>query len=371
VDPIKIARTRPRRTGTWIALACALVLAGLALWFTVGRMLGSPRSLGFTAPAAAYVLLYENDINGVRQWEVLSARRPFDGSDLTYRTASRPGPGAQADGGTISTRTGLFTQTARGVQLVSGRQPGPPSADLWLTAEMPEAISRGLVQDGHVSHRIAGRQCAVYRVADPPSGPLRPLDTAVGHDDLCISSDGLVLSETWTYHGSIVEQRTAVSVFVGESWPPSLPQPGSTSAAGPASTAGAVVTTDRSPDTFIAPPPTPPGFSSAGEPVSLRLPDPAQPGANLAATVVWAFDDGARVITVEAGLQRDELLPWSPGDTVSRTVRLAGLGEATTALRSDGPEVRIDLGEGRWVRVRGTVSLASLTAFASRLLLSG
>jgi hypothetical protein len=139
-------------------------------------------------------VLYRNDINGVRQWEVLSVRRPFDGSDLTYRTSTRPGPGARADAGTISTRTGLFTENASGVHPVSGRQPGPPSADLWVGVEMSEAISRGLAQDRHASRRIAGRECAVYRLADPPSGPLHPLNAAVGHDDLCVSREGLVLS---------------------------------------------------------------------------------------------------------------------------------------------------------------------------------
>jgi hypothetical protein len=315
----------------------------------------------------AYVVLYQNDINGVRQWEVLSVRRPFNGSDLTYRTPTRPGPGARADAGTISTRTGLFTENTSGVHLVSGRQPGPPSADLWVSVEMPEAISRGLAQDQHAVRRIAGRQCAVYRVADPASGPLHPLDAAVGHDDLCISREGLVLSETWTYHGKVVEQRTAVSVSLDRAWPRSLPRPGSTSDAGSPDSAGAVVRADPRPATFIASPSAPAGFRAAGEPVSFRLPDSEHPALTVASTVVWAFQDGVRVITVEAGVQRGGRLPWSPTDTMTRTVRLAGLGEATTALRSDGPEVRIDLGQGRWVRVRGTVTLPSLTAFAEQL----
>jgi hypothetical protein len=101
--------------------------------------------------------------------------------------------------------------------------------------------------------------------------------------------------------------------------------------------------------------------------VTFRLPDPERPSLTVASTVVWAFQDGARAVTVEAGVQRGGRLPWSPTDTVTRPVRLAGLGEGTTALRSDGPEVRIDLGQGRWVRVRGTVTLDSLTAFAAVL----
>jgi hypothetical protein len=357
---------RGRRRLVALVGAGVLAVVGLGLWFAAGPD-GSSSSFTFSAPAMAYLVLYKNDINGVPQWEVLSVRRPFDGSDLTYRTSTRPGPDARADAGTLSTRTGLFTENASGVHRVSGRQPGPPSGDQWVSVEMPEAISRGLAQDQHSLRRVAGRQCALYRVADPPSGPLHPLDAAVGHDDLCISREGLVLSETWTYRGSVVEQRTAVCVSTDGSWPASLPRPGSTSDAGPAGPAGAIVRADPRPDTFIASPPTPAGYRDAGGPVSFRLPDPKHPALTVASTVVWAFDDGARVITVEAGAQRGGRLPWSPTDTTTKTVRLAGLGEATTALRSDGPEVRIDLGRGRWVRVRGTITLPSLVAFAGQL----
>ena len=49
------------------------------------------------------------------------------------------------------------------------------------------------------------------------------------------------------------------------------------------------------------------------------------------------------------------------------SVTLPGLGTATTALRSDGPEVRVPLGAGRWVRVRGTVPLSELVSYARRL----
>jgi hypothetical protein len=48
---------------------------------------------------------------------------------------------------------------------------------------------------------------------------------------------------------------------------------------------------------------------------------------------------------------REGQLPWSRGDTPTRPVRLAGLGPAVVALRSDGPEIRVDLSGSRWVSV--------------------
>jgi hypothetical protein len=104
--------------------------------------------------------------------------------------------------------------------------------------------------------------------------------------------------------------------------------------------------------------------------VAFRLPDPQAPTSTAAATVVWAFVDGPRVITVEAGTGRPGQLPWRPDDTVTRPVTLSGLGRATTAVRSDGTEIRVDLGGGRWVRVRGTVPVRDLVAYAQQLTLT-
>jgi hypothetical protein len=346
-----------------VVAASAVVVAGVAaiawaVWPTSAWTFGpAPRS---------YVVVYRNVVNGVTQWEVLAAQRPFAGSDLTYRTAIRPESDAVPDAGTISTQTGLYTQDARGVRLVSGRQPGPASDDLWLAIEMRDALTRGVAVDLHRSQAIAQRKCAMFRLADPASGPLHALDMSVGHDDVCLARDGLLLSETWTYHGSVVEQRTAVSVDVG-AWPRGTPRPGSTDSALPASSSAAVVTPDTQPDSFLAAPAAPTGFRQTMSPVAFRLPDSTHPEQTVASTVVWAFTQGAAVITVEAGRERGGALPWSSADSPTRPLRLPGFGTASTALRSDGPEVRVDLGDGLWVRVRGTVSVAVLERYAATL----
>lgn len=320
----------------------------------------------FGAAPRSYVVVYKNVVNGVPQWEVLSADRPFTGSDLTYRTSVRPGANAVPDAGTISTSTGLYTEDSHGVRLVSGRQPGPASNDLWLAVEMRDAIARGMAVDLHRTRQIADISCALYRIADPASGPLDRLDLSVGHDDICLARDGLLLSETWSYHGSVVEQRTAVTVSFG-SWPAGTPHPGSTASAMPPSASAAVVTPDPAPTSFLAPPGSPPGFRPAMPPLDFRLPDSAHPTETVAATTVWSFVRGAQTITVEAGRERGGVLPWSQSETPTRAIRLPELGAATTALRSDGPEVRVDLGSGRWLRVRGTVPLTFLTKYAATL----
>lgn len=349
--------------GRIVALA-VLVLGGATVAITL--LLSHGSGSAFSAPPQSYVVVYRNVINGVPQWEVLAAQRPLEGSDLTYRTPTRPGVTATADAGTISTATGLYTEGAEGVQLVSGRQPGPPSNDLWLTIEMRDALARGVAVDLHRTRNIAGMRCSVYRLSDPPSGPLHQLNMAVGHDDVCLAANGLLLSETWTYHGAVVEQRTAVTVAIG-SWPAATPRPGSTASAAPASAAAALVTPDAHPVSFLAAPTAPSGFRPAVSPVDFRLPDSEHPAQTVAATVVWTFIHGNRVITVEAGRERGGVLPWSNDGSPTHAITLPGLGDASTALRSDGPEVRIDVGAGRWVRVRGTVPPAELTDYAGTL----
>jgi hypothetical protein len=356
-----VAVRLPRRR---LVTAAVILLAG-AVAGIAGLVWPGASSTSGEAPRS-YVVLYRNVINGVTQWEVLAVQRPLAGSDLSYRTSVRPTPDATADAGTISTATALYTETADGVRLVSGRQPGPVPDDLWLGVERSDALARGVAVDLHQSRQVAGKRCAVYRLADPPSGPLHPLDMSVGHDDMCLAPNGLVLSETWTYHGSVVEQRTAVTVGTG-SWPSGIPRPSSAASAAPGSSAAAVVTPDADPASFLTSPVAPDGFRPAMTPVDFRLPDSSHPTQTVAATVVWSFIRGARVVTVEAGRERGGALPWAAADTPTRPVKLPGLGAASTALRSDGPEVRVDLGDGRWVRVRGTVPLTQLVRYAGTL----
>jgi hypothetical protein len=320
----------------------------------------------FSSPPVRYQVLYENRINGVPQWEVLAANRPFDGSDLTYLSATRPTPESVADTGSVSTATALYAVDAGGVRLVSARQPGPASEDLWLAPEIADATRRGLARDMHRTRRLADTRCRVFRFADPPSGPLHALGAA-NHDDLCIARNGLVLSEEWTYNGSVVEQRTAADVWIGAGWPTSMPRPPSIADASAASAAAAVVTPDPQPTSDLAAPTPPPGYQAYGLPLQFRLPDPQQPSSTVAATVIWTYTDGPRVVTIETGMERGGHLPWTSADTVTRAVHLPALGAASTALRSDGPEVRIVLGDGRWARVRGTVPLSLLIRFAATL----
>ena len=361
------------------AAAAGLLIVGLLAWLAIraGSGTSQPRATLSPSPMAqvpvgssypaAYAVVYRLEEHGTQLWEVLRVDRPFSGSDLFYATAGAPAAGDQPRSGSISTATGLYAVSSQGVELVSGRQPGPPSGDEYLGQELADLTGRGLARSERQTATVAGRPCAVYRFAGPPAGPVPKLGSG-DHDDLCLDAAGLVLREVWTYHGQVVERRTAREVQTAAKaiQDPKLPAVPDTAGAGPLGPAGATVTPDADPAAAIAEPPVPAGFAAFGPAEKFRLPDPSAPSQTVAQSVVWTFEDGARTITVEAGSERGGP-PWHDGDTVTATVDLAGLGPAQTAVRSDGYQLRLDLGGGAWVRVLGTVPLAQLVAYGELL----
>jgi len=358
-------RARPRPVFLFSAVVAAVGV--LASCSSAGRSRHAQPTI--SALPHSYVVTYRVLQNASQHWEVLTVQRPFAGSDLTYDTADAPRGSDPPASGNISTNLALFAVDGTAVHTVSGRQPGPASGDQYLAPELGDLLARKLAADTGETHTVAGRACRVYRFLEPPSGPVKPLGRGSDHDDLCLDRGGLLLSERWMYHGGVVLQRTATAVREsdGELDAGVEPAAPSTAGAAPAPAGAASAVPSAHPDTFLAPPPVPPGYTSAGPPVVFTVPDPQRPTATLATSVVWAFADGARFVTVEAGTGRPGQPPWRPDDTVTKPMTLKVLGPATTALRSDGAEVRVDLGSGKWVRVRGALPVSQLTAYAEGL----
>ena len=362
-------RTTVRRNAALLGAILLLGGAGTA-WHLRDRAVAA-----FTVGSqpVSYELTYDVTQNGEHHWEVLSVHRPLTGSDLVYTTSGPPRSGDHPVAGSISTPTALFSVNGLGVHRASGRQPGPPSGDQLLGRQMAEMLHRGLAVDRRSSQRVAGQTCRMVRLAEPPSGAIRPVRSMTpDHDDVCLGPSGLVLAETWTYHGAVVLQRTAVTVqesnndIVASSGPVA---PG-TDGATPQPAAAADVTADPQAPSALSAPSPPTGFATFEAPVNFRLPDPNTPTATVARSRVWTFVNGGDVITVEAGITRGGQPPWRTGDTVTVRVALRGLGRAETAVRSDGSEVRVDLGARGWVRVRGTVPVRTLADYAQGLRLA-
>ena len=334
-------------------------MIGVGAGVLVTRSIGGASTPTPSRPHA-YRIVYQELLNGTAQWEVLAVRRPFESADLVYGNASPPSPFDHPVSGSVSTEGRLYDVDATGLHDVGGRQPGPPSGDQDLATQLPDMLRRGLATDAGRSRRVAGRSCHVYRFLEPPVGPIRALGGSSEHDDLCLDGDGLVLAETWTLDGRVVMRRSATAVsMAGVAIPPV------SGASPPGGTASRISPTIDQHGLLVQP--LPPSGFRALSPLQFTLPDPQNPAALAAASVVWGFVDGANVVSVEAGSEQQGQLPWQADDTVTRTVRLVGLGLAQSAIRSDGAEIRIDLGGGNWVRVHGTIPVQALAEYANGL----
>lgn len=355
----------------------AVALIGIVAALGLARVVTRPRSASLpVAPlSASYSVTYRVQQNGNQRWELLAVERPLRGSDLTYATAGQPRAGDQPVAGSISAPIALYAVNSTGVHVASARQPGPPTNDELLAVDLKTVLARGLAQDRHVTRNLVGRSCRILRLAEPPSGAIHRFDpTIADHDDLCLTPSGIVLAETWTYHGHVVLRRSAVAVRESSTDSTAAiaePAPPDTRGATPPAAAAAIITTDQTLNSALATPGPPAGFRPWAPAVRLRVPDPQVPTSTIATSVIWTFVDGARVVTVEAGQTRGGRAPWSDGDTVTAPVALRGLGRASSALRSDGAEIRVNLGVRGWVRIRGTVAIDKLVAYANSLRMAG
>ena len=362
-----VPRRSVRRQQAVIA-GVAVLMAAAGIGVPLGRHLTQP-TLQAPDRVPAYQVTYRvtNLASGApaTDWELLTVRRPFSSSDLVYGT--QPAPGAPSSGGTarsgtIFTEDALYVVQQGAVRPVAGRQPGPGGDDQDLGTQLPDLESRGLARDLGVSRHVAGTDCRVYRFAGPPSGALARV-SGTDHDDICLDARGIELGEDWTYHGRLVVHRVAVALRTSGVTDP-IPSAAVQAAGRPRPGSGAPFS-EPVPDatSFLPAPPVPDGFRPA---VVERFaePDPQNPQTLLATSVVWAFAEGPDVITVEAGQGAPGQLPWGNESTSVEQVTLTHLGAAETALRSDGAEVHVDLGNGRWLRIRGTVPVSGLVVYA-------
>jgi len=356
------------RTTALVALA-ALLLVGLVLTAVALRPSSGthkiPAGVAFAAQSPRYEVLYQVDHlspgGSSRTWELLTVDRPFQVRDATF--GAPPGPGDRPVGGTLTTADRLYSLSPNGIQDVSARQPSLGTEDQDLLGVVGEAARRGLAQDRGPG-TVAGRACQVYRFRDPPAGAMGPL-TSSEHDDLCIDPAGIVLREDWVRAGALVVSRQAQRVdldpaAIEATLAPTgaLPPPNGTasvSAIAPGQPVG----------TFLPDPPAPAGFELRYL-ERFAFPDPETPQILVYGSVVWTFMRGTDVVTVEAASGRPDVSPV-PGSSRLGWLRLAGLGHAASVVRSDGFEIDAVLNPGRWVRVRGTVPLPELTAYAGRL----
>jgi hypothetical protein len=300
----------------------------------------------------------------LRTREQLSVKRPL-AARLVSWPADTP-PTAPPTSGTLATADALYTFTGTGLNALSGRPPTPPTGDQALGTVLADGIGKHQIALIHQTRVVAGRSCVDVRVLEPPAGPMKRLN-GKDHDDLCLDADGLLLREEWSQGGRVLERRTATKVDID---PPDIDADLSTAGAqaqpsGPAPAVGPV----NGNDSFLPTPPTPDGYT-ARPVVGFVLPDTtaiSQTGPNappLYLETVWSFTRGPDLISVEAGVIRPGNLPWDANDPHGN-VSTKALGKGQSVARSDGADLRFTGGEGQFIRIRGTTSVATLLKYAN------
>lgn len=368
------ARRTPRGRGRrdharlpWLIGTAALVVAaGVAVGIleTTGGTTGGSTALSPVLPASfevVYQVITSTTGTPSTTWEVLHSADPFDTSDLTYD--ANPLSGAKPVSGTVSTFDHLYDLASGSLTLVTDRQPGQGSGDQALVPELGDLQHRHLAAPTGGQRRVAGQMCSTFRFSEPPVGAITP-QSGTDHDNLCLSPSGLELAEQWTYVGRVVLERTAVEVTIGGadgriSGPPAAPPPKE-----PAVTALRVGKPTQT--SFLQTPSAPAGFIGMGSVQAVAY-DPSNPTQISAVSTIWAFQRSGDVVTVEAGEGR---YPWDDNGTPTSDLRLDGLGQAQSILKSGGPEIQVQRSGGQWVRIDGTVPVSYLTRYAGQLRLA-
>jgi hypothetical protein len=281
-------------------------------------------------------------------WEVLSVKRPFLASDLTF--GSRPNLHSLGEpvSGTLTDIDHLYAVDGAHVRTIAGRQPGLPTGDQALLDVTTLATRHNLARVMGTA-RVIGRACTIVRFLEPPVGGLDPLRDDKGHDDLCIARDGIVLRETWTLKGRVVQSRVAVEITKApdDAFDTTNAEP----------LPGGVAAPRVEPLRDVPGPPAPAGYTLATA-VDFFFPR-ADDATQLAyASKVWAYAKGADEITVEQGA--GQVRPWS---AAQETPLRLGSRQAAYVVRSDGIEIHWTTAQ-TWVRVRGATSLAALVPYA-------
>jgi hypothetical protein len=338
---------------------------------------GARSSITIGPELAAYRVVYKveshNGPHPTVASQTISVRRPFD-ARIEQRSGAPPGVGA------LSVRvtrlaTVAVTQTDRTATALSPA-PAPAGSDLRPGISLTDAIAAHVVQRRE-QREVLGRPCQVFRAGGAiAAGELVPYAGSHESDDFCVDRAGLVLEDVWIKDGVWLQRRVAVAVtespaltddefqLIGEELLPFQDGNGSVRAIDPAS-----APTGRGWLLNQAPA----GFALVGR---FAVTPPASKPANVtdsspafrdSASVIDVYTRGPDVIEVEQGIASSPAVGKFKPSPVATPVDLGELGRGEALLDLRANEVRAGFGDGRFVRVFGTVGLLDIADVARRL----
>ncbi|HSP03541.1 MAG TPA: hypothetical protein VLR27_08585 [Acidimicrobiales bacterium] len=285
----------------------------------------------------------------------LWVRRPWDSRLEVYPGAT---PDGEPDAVQVSAFGGFRADGEDGDAVVVASPPGSATSDVRIAGALVRAVEDGRAELVE-RRRVAERTCQVVRSATTlATGDLSPATGPDEYADTCIDASGLVLEEVLVSEGEVLLRRIATEVEISpdldgvsfETGDPTL----SVDEGG-----GFVAETEpgsRVPGRFFEPS-TPPGFSRHGR--FAVVPAQAENFTEIdrlpqrLTYISDVFVDGPDVIVLDQGgtVGNVDPFPALQGEDVDVA---AGAGVLTYGL--GGPTVIVDLGEGRFLRARGTVA---------------
>lgn len=247
--------------------------------------------------------------------------------------------------------------------------PPPAAVDPRPALVAQAAVDHGLLERRE-RRRVLQRECQVYRSHSSVTSSTITAPLPREYTDICVAEDGLVLEEWQVFDGRALRQRIALEIQTGVA--PILPiteAPTVDAARGGGSVREADATSEPVGRFFVLDSP-PEGFTRRGRyavvPPQAGLDDPEQRKHAVASTAD-VYERGGDVLVVDRGaaLSADKAFEPRPE---GRPVDLGPtLGEGELLLSWTGPEVRVALAEGKFVRVYGTVSVDTVVAVARAL----
>jgi hypothetical protein len=284
------------------------------------------------------------------------------------RTLAGPPPGTTDLGGSAADEGHQYLlDPDGGARTVAAVAPGFAPTASGLAVALPAAVRHGLVRSVGTA-TVAGRSCTEWLSRDPlDSGPFAAA-SAADRTTSCVDPDGLLLSDAWTLHGTLVRTRTAVSVGRGPSLAGSGLLGGRTPAPAPTTAAGEqvkVVDRDVLLRALAVPEPVAPqGLTADLDAAVLQLDQDGTPGVE-GGVLTWTDGRRLAVLRLERGLGR-RLTPPSTGVAV----RLDAARTARLAATSVG--LRLTFGQGSFVvTVTADLPEADLLGWAAALSLGG
>jgi hypothetical protein len=314
-------------------------------------------------PPGAYRIDYRIEGYGggdvVATSDRLWVRRPFESRLEVYGAAE---PDGEPDAVQVAAFARFRADGAGRSTVVVAAPPGPPASDVRVSASLAEALEDGRAE--LVEHRrVLGRTCHVIRTALPlATGDLTPAADEDERADTCIDAHGLVLEELVVSDGEPLLRRIAVDVELDpdlgdvsfEGGEPNLELDEGGGFVGEVEPGG------RTPGRFFEPA-TPQGFRREGRyavvpPQTENFTDPTRHGQRLT-YVSDVFVDGVDVLVLDQGGTFGDVEPFPDLDGSAVDV---ALGPAVLTHGQLGPAVVVELGEGDFLRARGTVAPARL-----------